>query len=128
MDLRTQYTDYLAALNERRFGDLGQFVADDVVHSGRPLGLDGYRAMLEDDVATFPDLFFDLVHLAVDGDLVAARLRFDVTPVKPFRGFAPTRTKVQFSEHVFYRFADDRIVEVWSLIDDAALHQQLPPA
>lgn len=127
MDLRTQYTDYLAVLNEQRFGDLGRFVADDVVHNDRPLGVDGYRAMLENDVTTFPDLFFDVAHLVVDGDLLAARLRFDVTPVKPFRGFAPTRTKVQFSEHVFYRFAGGRIAQVWSLIDDAALHQQLPP-
>jgi len=117
MGLRSQYTAYVAALNERRFGELDRFVADDVVHNARPLGIQGYRGMLEDDVATFPDLFFGVAHLAVDGDLVAARLRFDVTPVEPFRGFAPTRTGAQFSEHVFYRFVEGRIAEVWSLID-----------
>lgn len=69
MDLPSRYADHLATLDERRFGDLGQSVADDVVHNDRSLGLDGYRAMLEDDVATFPDLFFDLVHLAVDAAL-----------------------------------------------------------
>ena len=51
-------------------------------------------------------------HLAVDGDLVAARRRFDVTPVKPFRAFTPTGGRVRFSEHVFHRFADGRIAGV----------------
>lgn len=132
MDLRArnrrQYLDYIATLNDRRFDELDRFVAANAVHNGRELGVQGYRAMLADDVATFPDLFFDVVQLAVDGDLVAAVLRFRTTPVAPFRGFAPTGATVEFTEHVFYRFVDDRIAEVSSLIDDAALRRQLPPA
>jgi predicted ester cyclase len=64
----------------------------------------------------------------VSEDLVAARLRFDATPVAPFRGFAPTGATVRFTEHVFYRFTRGRISAVWSLIDDAALQGQLPRA
>jgi predicted ester cyclase len=124
---RQQYLDYIASLNDRRFDELGRFVAADAVHNGRALGVLGYLAMLEDDVATIPDLFFDVVHLAVDGDLVAARIRFRITPVAAFRGFAPTGATVEFVEHVFYRFVDDRIAEVFSVIDDDALRRQLPP-
>jgi len=116
-DLRTRYLEYLAVLNERRFDDLGEFLAEDAVHNGSALGVAGYRAMLQDDVATFPDLFFEPLHVVADGAMVAARLGFDCTPEKPFRGVSPG-TRVQFTEHVFYRFAGPRIAQVWSLLGD----------
>lgn len=124
--LEQHYRDYLTCLDERRFAELGRFVADDVVHNGAALGLSGYRTMLENDVRTFPDLLFGLDLLVVDRDQVAARLLFDCTPVLPFAGFAPTGERVRFSENVFYRFQDGRIAQVWSLLDLAALARQLP--
>jgi predicted ester cyclase len=33
--------------------------------------------------------------------------------------------KVSFPEHVFYRFDDRRIVEVWSVIDKQAVREQV---
>ena len=124
-ELRDRYRRYLDCLNARRFDALGEFVGDAVIHNDRPLGLAGYQAMLRDDVATFPDLRFEVGLLVVDAAHVAARLDFRVTPVRPFRGFAPNGRAVAFSEHVFYRYEAGRIARVWSLIDDTALARQL---
>lgn len=123
--LAARYRAYIDCLNRRDWDPLGDHVAADAVHNGRPLGLSGYRAMLENDVATFPDLHFDIALLAADGDLVASRLDFRVTPALPVVGFAPTGATITFSENVFYRFHDGRIGEVWSVIDRAAIERQL---
>lgn len=119
------YREYLDCLNERRWDDLGQFVADDVVHNGKALGLSGYRAMLESDVRAIPDLRFNAELLLADDSVVGCRLFFECTPREPFLGFQPTGDRVSFAEHVFYRFQDGRIAEVWSLIDREAIRDQV---
>jgi predicted ester cyclase len=124
-DLRDTYRDYLACLNERRWDDLGQFVADDVAYNGEPVGLTGYRSMLEADTRAIPDLRFVPEILLADDDVVSCRLAFECCPEQQFLGFAPTGARITFAEHVFYRFADGRIVEVWSLIDKEAIRVQL---
>jgi predicted ester cyclase len=123
--LTDEYHRYLQCLNERRWDDLGEFVADDVVHNDRPLGLSGYRAMLEDDVRTIPDLRFVPDRVVADGDAVACRLIFRCTPERPFLGFEPTGASITFAEHAFYRFRERRIVEVSSLLDTSAVAAQL---
>ncbi|KUI30671.1 hypothetical protein AU196_14250 [Mycobacterium sp. IS-1742] len=123
-DLRAVYRAYLACLNERRWDDLGRFVADGVTYNGEPLGLNGYRSMLEADTRAIPDLLFVPEILLADGDMVSCRLRFECTPQHEFLGFEPTGARITFAEHVFYRFADERIVEVRSLIDKEAIGAQ----
>jgi predicted ester cyclase len=124
-DLLGIYRDYLACLNDRRWDELGLFVADDVVHNGRKLGLSGYRAMLEADVRAIPDLQFVAEILVADDHLVSCRLFFECTPQQAFLGFEPTGGRVSFPEHVFYRFDNRRIVEVWSVIDKQAICEQV---
>jgi predicted ester cyclase len=123
-DLLEIYRDYLACLNDRRWSTLGDYVADDVVHNGRALGLGGYRAMLEADTHAIPDLEFIPEFLLADDAIVSCRLVFQCTPQHAFLGFEPTGQRVSFVEHVFYRFDDRRIGEVWSVIDRDAIRQQ----
>lgn len=125
-DLRRHYTDYIATLNGRRFEDLPAFVADELDYNDAPITSAQYRELLENDVRTIPDLFFDVHQLVVADGYVACRIRFDCTPGEPFRGLEPTGSRVVFSEHVFYRFDGNHIVQVWSLLDVAALERQLP--
>jgi len=124
VDLAEIYRDYLACLNDRRWPALGEYVADDVVHNGRALGLGGYRAMLEADTHAIPDLEFVPEILLADERVVSCRLVFQCTPRHAFLGFEPTGQRVSFTEHVFYRFDDRRIGEVWSLIDRDTIRQQ----
>jgi predicted ester cyclase len=118
------YRRYLDCLNERRWGALGEFVSDDAIHNGRPLGLSGYRGMLEADVAAVPDLAYVPELVVVQDDLVASRLKFRCTPRRPFLGFEPTGVSISFAEHAFYRFRNVKIAEVWSVIDTKSIVAQ----
>jgi steroid delta-isomerase-like uncharacterized protein len=124
-ELAALYRDYIACLNRRDWPALAQFVAHDVVHNGRPLGLAGYRAMLEKDVEDVPDLEFKVEMVTCDPPNVAARLAFDCTPAGEFQGLAVNGKQVKFTETVFYEINDRRIATVWSSIDKAAIEAQL---
>jgi predicted ester cyclase len=118
------YRRYLQCLNERRWNDLHEFVCADVSYNEKPIGLDGYRAMLEADTRAIPDLQFNAEVLVGEADVVACRLVFRCTPQQPFLGFQPTGAPISFAEHVFYRFRDTKIAAVWSLIDTQAIAAQ----
>ena len=119
------YRDYLDCLNRRDWASLGQFVADDVIHNGRRIGLAGYRDMLEQDVRDIPDLRFRLELLVSEPPIVASRLAFDCTPANGFLGLEIGGKRVSFAENVFYAFRDGKIAQVWSVIDKAAIEAQL---
>ena len=125
LDLGEIYRGYIACLNGQDWANLGRFVHEDVRHNGRRLGLSGYRDMLEGDFRAIPDLFFDIEMLVSDPPRIASRLRFDCTPVGILFGLPVNGRRIRFAENVIYEFKDGRIVEVWSIIDKAAIEAQL---
>lgn len=124
-ELAGTYHAYIACLNRQDWPALGRFVHDDVTHNARPLGLSGYRAMLEQDFREIPDLHFDVELLVSDPPIIAARLKFDCAPVGTFLGLAVNGKRVSFCENVFYEFRDGKIRQVWSVVDKAAIEAQL---
>ncbi|WP_322034148.1 ester cyclase [Paraburkholderia sp. J76] len=124
-DLRALYRRYIDCLNRRDWDSLGEFVAPDAIHNGRPLGLAGYRAMLEQDVRDIPDLRFEIELLVAEPPLIASRLRFDCTPRHVFSGLPVNGRRVTFPENVFYAWRDGKIAQVWSIVDKAAIEAQL---
>ncbi|TCU18937.1 ester cyclase [Rhizobium sullae] len=124
-ELSAIYRDYIACLNAQDWHRLGRFVGDDVRHNGRQLGLPGYQAMLARDFQEIPDLRFEIQLLTSDPPLVASRLAFDCTPQGTFLGLPVNGKRVSFTENVFYRFDREKIDEVWSVIDKAAIEAQL---
>ena len=124
-DLAALYRAYIDCLNAQDWPRLGDFVADNARHNGRAFGLAGYRAMLEQDFRNIPDLHFAIDLLVIEPPHVAARLAFTCTPVGDFLGLPVNGRTVSFTENVFYRFEQDRIVEVWSVIDKPAIEAQL---
>jgi predicted ester cyclase len=127
-DLRIIYQDYIACLNRQDWPQLGRFVHDDVRHNDRPLGLSGYREMLERDFREIPDLRFEIELLICDPPHVASRLAFDCTPKGSFLGLDVNGRRVSFAENVFYEFRDERILRVWSVVDKPAIEAQLVPS
>jgi predicted ester cyclase len=119
------YEDYIACLNRRDWASLGDYVHETARHNGRPLGPSGYRAMLEEDVRSIPDLRFQIGTLVVDPPWLAARLHFDCRPAGRFMDLPVNGRRVSFAENVFYRLHEGRIAEVWSVIDKAAIEAQL---
>jgi predicted ester cyclase len=119
------YRDYIACLNKQDWPNLGQFVHDDAHHNGQRIGLSGYREMLEKDFYEIPDLYFDIQLLMSDPPHIASRLKFDCTPKGLFLGLPVNGKRVCFAENVFYEFQSERIWQVWSVIDKAAIEAQL---
>lgn len=125
IDLTQIYRNYIACLNEQDWPNLEEFVHDDVIHNGRRMGLAGYRAMLERDFDEIPDLHFNIQLLISDAPYVASRIAFDCTPQGTFLGLEINRKRISFTENVFYQFRRDKIEQVWSVIDKAAIEAQL---
>jgi predicted ester cyclase len=123
--LSSVYREYIACLNRQDWPDLGRFVDDHAIHNGRRIGLSGYRAMLENDFEQIPDLSFNIDILVCDPPYVASRLLFDCTPKGEFLGLDVRGKKVSFTENVIYAFRNAKIVQVWSVIDKAAIEAQL---
>jgi predicted ester cyclase len=124
-DLSAIYRAYIACLNAQDWANLGRFVGDDAIHNGRRFGLSGYRGMLERDFAEIPDLSFNVGLLICDPPFVASRLDFACTPTGAFLGLPVNGKHVSFAENVFYEFRDEKIWQVWSVIDKAAVEAQI---
>jgi predicted ester cyclase len=81
--------------------------------------------MLERDFEEIPDLHFKIELLIADPPYIASRLAFDCSPKGTFLGLAVNGKRMSFTENVFYQFREGRIVQVWSVIDKAAIETQL---
>ncbi|SET80628.1 ester cyclase [Stigmatella erecta] len=125
LDLSDIYRGYIACLNKQDWPKLGQFVHEDVQYNGQRFGLSHYREMLEGDHRAIPDLHFDIRQLIADPPHLASRLHFDCTPAGVLFGLPVNGRRVSFTEHVFYEFREEKIWNVWSVIDKAAIEAQL---
>jgi predicted ester cyclase len=81
--------------------------------------------MLERDFYEIPDLYFNTQLLISDPPYIASRLRFDCTPKGNFLGLHVNGKRVSFTENVFYEFRGEKIENVWSVIDKAAIEALL---
>ncbi|MDX0452329.1 ester cyclase [Sinorhizobium medicae] len=123
--LHAFYRDYIDCLNRQDWDQLGRYVAGDVRHNGRLLGLSGYRSMLVKDFEDIPDLLFKIDRLACEPPLIAARLKFDCSPKGSFLGLAVNGRRISFAENVFYEVTNGKIADVFSVIDKTAIEDQI---
>jgi predicted ester cyclase len=124
-DLSDLYRGYIACLSRQNWSKLKQFVHDDVHYNGQRIGLPAYREMLERDFQEIPDLCFTIQLLMSDPPYIASRLGFDCTPKGKFLDLPVNGRRVSFAENVFYEFREEKIVQVWSVIDKAAIEAQI---
>ena len=125
IDLAKQYQDYIACLNRQDWSSLHLFVDEETRHNGQRFGLKGYRQMLVRDFIEIPDLHFNIALLVCEPPFVASRLAFDCTPKGVFLGLPVNGKRLAFTENVFYEFSHGKIINVWSVIDKAAIERQL---
>jgi predicted ester cyclase len=124
-DFADVYRAYIACLNRQDWPTLGQVVDDDAIHNGRQIGLSGYVEMLERDFDQIPDLHFNIDIPISDPPYIASRLGFHCTPRGVFLGLPVNGKRVSFTENVIYQFRGGKVVQVWSVIDKAAIEAQL---
>lgn len=105
-----------------------RFVAPDVVFRhprGPPTDHEGYCRMARDFISAFPDLRFDIEQALSVGDLVALRIRIRGTHEGVWRGFAPTRRRIDVVGQPWARVRDGKVVEFFALWDELGAMQQL---
>jgi steroid delta-isomerase-like uncharacterized protein len=124
-ELDAFYRRYNAACNEHRFDRLGEFVAEDVRVDGEARGLASYASGLRDVVRAFPDYRWELRHLLVDRDWLAAHFMDTGTHRDTAFGVPATGRAVQVQEFAFYRVEAGKIAEVWVTADNLRLLSQL---
>jgi predicted ester cyclase len=124
-ELAAHYRRYLQYLNDRRVRELQDFAHETLVYNGETKTRAEYQDLIAQGIAAAPDLHFEIGLLVVDNGHVACRIEFNCRPQGEFLGLQPSGKRVSFAEHVFYRFRDGKIAEVWSLIDRAAVAAQL---
>jgi predicted ester cyclase len=123
--LREIYLGYIACLNRQDWSTLEHFLVDDLRYNDKRIDISGYRTMLKRHCDEIPDLYFDLHTLIAEPPLVASRLVFNCTPNDTFLGLPVRRRRILFSENAIYRFRDEKIEQIWSVIDKAAIEAQL---
>ncbi|ADB31048.1 protein of unknown function DUF1486 [Kribbella flavida DSM 17836] len=108
-EMEAFYRRYLQRCNERRFAELGEFVAEDVEVNGSPAGLAEYAGGLAAVIELVPDFQWELEHLLIDGSWLSARL-IDT-------GTTPTGRSATKQELAMYRLDGGRIVQCWGDLD-----------
>ena len=124
-DLATWYGRYNEICNSHRFALLADYVHRDVRVNGEVQGLESYVSGLESVVAAFPDYRWELQHLVVSRDWLAAHFRDSGHHVGTFLGVPPSGRRIETQEFAFYRVARGLIVEVWVAADNLRLLEQI---
>lgn len=92
------------------------------------IGLSGYKSMLVADFTAIPDLSFNITLLVCEPPMIVSRLAFDCHPVGTLFDLPVNGARVRFDKNVFYEFDAGKIVNVWSVIDKAAIAAQIGQA
>lgn len=109
---------------------LPRFLHQPVTHNRRAIGVEEYHGLIQEARRGIPDIACEIVDLIADEErqVVAARLEFRGTLVRPFAGAEPPAggegLPVRIGEIVFYWFDGGKLREVVSLVDLKGLRDQ----
>ena len=73
----------------------------------------------------FPDFHFKIEGMIVANDKVVLRIPFTGTHLGKFWGLEPTGRKINVTETLIIRIADNRIAEMWEDYDEYGMRLQL---
>ena len=73
----------------------------------------------------FPDLRFEIEDLVAADDVVAVRARLVGTHLGRWGDHEPTGRHIDVDHMFFLRFDDDRLVDVYEMLDQDALRRQI---
>lgn len=112
-------------------GWLGEFTlagttfADALTTNGSHAGPSGAEANVRARLIAFPDLKTEVMTLLVSGDTVTVQVRWSGTHREAYAGIAPSGRPVDVRVISVWRFADNKVVENWTLQDQFGLLQQV---
>ena len=115
--------------------DVVRRMVDEVMNGGNLDAIDGLyapaltagaREWIAPFRASFPDVHMETVELVAEGTRVVGRFRCSATNLGEWRGEAPTGSRFDDVDEVyFFTVVDGRITEAWGLEDTAARERQL---
>ena len=88
-------------------------------------GREGYRPIAHNFRNAFPDMQFIISDIIAVDDKASVRWKLTGTHKAKLMGFPPTDKKVLFKGIAMYRFANGKVVELWSSWDELGMWQQL---
>jgi steroid delta-isomerase-like uncharacterized protein len=118
---------FLEKMGEGRFDKLDQIYGPGFVAHGssRDYTLEEDNESGKAWRAAFPDLKVSVERTVADDEFVAVHWSAAGTNTAAAAGTPGLGKKARVEGMTFFRFADGRIIEEWSIIDLAALNQQL---
>lgn len=124
-EMRMFYQRYVAAANARDFEFIAGILGENVSVNGATVKRADVIAGLKWLVDAVPDLVWRIDDLVVEDDRLAARLHDKGTPAKEFFGCAPNGAQIAFAEYTHYKVAGGCFIEMWYMLDTAAIANQL---
>ena len=122
--------------DKRNLDAIDGFIAADFVFHNAPPGIppdrEGVRELVNTMQTAFPDAQVAVEDQISEGDRVVTRWTLAGTHRGELMGIAPTGKKIEVAVITINRIAGGRAAEVWELVDQLGMMQQLgvvpPPA
>ncbi|GME36503.1 ubiquitin-protein ligase sel1 ubx2 [Neofusicoccum parvum] len=112
-DLATKYRRYIGQCNRHKTDDLSEFLHDRMTVNGKPRSRIEMQKRLAANIAAASDYTYRIDKLLVNGNDVAVRNIIIATPTADLFGVKPTGKQVEIPQHVFYKFEEGKIRDIW---------------
>lgn len=126
-----QHRFYDDVWNERRTGAIDLYLAPDCIAHGfasseaPPTGNAYFREFHQQCLIAFPDVWFDIEQILVDGDTTATRYVASGTMHGPLMGMPPTGRRFEVRGLGMARYRNYLAVECWNSFDRLDMLRQL---
>jgi predicted ester cyclase len=112
--------------NQQNLANLDDYLSTNYVdHAYQPANQAGLVNMLSELKRAFPDAVQTVECTTAQDDIVVFRMVLRATHRGPFRQIDATGNSVCVNVYRSFRFARDKIVEHWALLDTATLLRQI---
>ncbi|MGD9093188.1 MAG: ester cyclase [Anaerolineales bacterium] len=101
------------------------FIEREELPPGVPPGREGVKQLTSMLRSAFPDFKATIDDMIAEGDKVVVRMTWRGTHKGEFMGIPPTGKSVSFGVIDITRFAGDKFVEHWGIMDSTSMMQQL---
>jgi predicted ester cyclase len=118
--------------NEKKLSEANKFLHSTITFRGslgmRVEGINGFCDYAKMLFGAFPNLYHVIEDVVIEGDKAAVRVVYTGTHTGKLFGFEPTGNRIRYSGASFFKFENDKIIDIWVLGDLNALYGQLTNA
>lgn len=128
-EFHTIVKKYFTAWNTGKFEIFDELLAADYINHTPSLpdhpGIDGLKKIAGLIRQGFPDIHYEIVRIAAEGDLVAVQTRVTGTNTGELFGQPPTGKKIDVNQIQFEQIKDGKIIQHWRVTDELLMDKQL---